>query len=291
MWHFFRREPRGRGTRDDRDLFELLKHDAEAFWKTFLDRYSNFLFYQVRRFGFDYDEAMERFVYVLERLAENDLARLRKIRTLDEKGTFKGWLATACDRLCLDWLRSIEGREYTLKAVRDLPEMTQRILKLHFFEGMRASEIREELERECQQPVSLIDVLDRLEEIFGRLSGRSCWRLLHRLGGDREAPLEEELLEALAAGSGSPEGSIRDRETEEILEEVMAVLTSQERLVLQLRFEEHLSAGKIGRALGLEEVRVRSLLRTSLSKLRREMEERRLKPTDFSVLDVSGSSQ
>ena len=80
------------------------------------------------------------------------------------------------------------------------------------------------------------------------------------------------------------------RQNEEILEEVMAVLTSQERLVLQLRFEEHLSAGNIGRASGLEEVRVRSLLRTSLSKLRREMEERRFKPSDFSLLDVSGRS-
>lgn len=90
----------------------LREPDAEAreqAWERFIAKYSRLLLFAARSLGQDYDGAMDRYVYVLERLHEGDFRRLRAY-TSDGRTKFTTWLLVVTRRLCLDHYRQRYGR-------------------------------------------------------------------------------------------------------------------------------------------------------------------------------------
>jgi RNA polymerase sigma factor (sigma-70 family) len=93
-------------------LAQLLAADEdtrEEVWPRFLDAYSRLLLFVARRNTPDYDSAMDAYTFVLEKLREHQLRRLRGYAA-DGRGKFTTWLVVVSRRLCLDYHRHRYGR-------------------------------------------------------------------------------------------------------------------------------------------------------------------------------------
>lgn len=81
----------------------------DAAWGGFVSLHSRLLLHAARSLGKDYDGAMDRYAYALERLQERDFHRLRAYRP-DGRTKFTTWLVVVFRRLCLDHYRERYGR-------------------------------------------------------------------------------------------------------------------------------------------------------------------------------------
>lgn len=95
------------------ELSELLRaQDApsrEQSWARLLERYSGLLLHAARKFGPSYDEAMDRYRYILEELQRDEFRRLKAYEP-DGPGKFSTWLLVVAHRLCGDFHRKRYGR-------------------------------------------------------------------------------------------------------------------------------------------------------------------------------------
>ena len=78
-------------------------------WTQFVSRHSRLLLHAARSLGKDYDGAMDRYTYALERLRERDFHRLRTYSP-DGRTQFTTWLLVVFRRLCVDHYRQRYGR-------------------------------------------------------------------------------------------------------------------------------------------------------------------------------------
>ena len=81
----------------------------DSAWTLFVAEYSRLLLYVARKLTPDYDTAMDAYAFVLEKLREQDLRRLRGYAA-DGRGKFTTWLVVVSRRLCLDFHRHRYGR-------------------------------------------------------------------------------------------------------------------------------------------------------------------------------------
>lgn len=81
----------------------------ETAWASFVAEYSRLLIYVTRRVTPDHDSAMDAYAFVLEKLRENEMRRLRGYAA-DGRGKFTTWLVVVSRRLCLDFHRQRYGR-------------------------------------------------------------------------------------------------------------------------------------------------------------------------------------
>ena len=81
----------------------------EATWKVFVEVYTPLLLHTAYRFGHTYDDAMDRYTYLLDHLYHNDCRRLRAFAAAGP-GRFSTWLVVVARRLFLDYHRQRYGR-------------------------------------------------------------------------------------------------------------------------------------------------------------------------------------
>lgn len=90
----------------------------EHAWEQFVAIHSRLLLHAARSLGHDYDGAMDRYTFVLERLHDQDFHRLRAY-TSDRRAKFTTWLLVVARRLCLDHYRQRYGRAPTGRGEHD----------------------------------------------------------------------------------------------------------------------------------------------------------------------------
>jgi RNA polymerase sigma factor (sigma-70 family) len=94
-------------------LAQLLEaRDAAASdqaWSEFVQQYSCVLLQVVRPLVHDYDLAMDRYAYILDRLFQDGCSRLRGYAPRPGVG-FSSWLKVVARRLCIDYYRQRYGR-------------------------------------------------------------------------------------------------------------------------------------------------------------------------------------
>ena len=78
-------------------------------WEAFVERYSRILLHTVHSHSQDYDDAMDRYAFVLEQLRKDDFARLRRFAG-NGRGRLSTWLVVVARRLCDDHHRRRYGR-------------------------------------------------------------------------------------------------------------------------------------------------------------------------------------
>lgn len=141
-----------------RVLVELLEApDPEArerAWTAFLERYHRYLLGTARFVGKGYDEAMDRYGYVLEELRADDFRRLRAYAA--ETGSkFSTWLVVVVRRLCHDYERKKYGRvRATGRKARDRGDVRRRLQDLVAEElkpGRHEDRARSNPERELRE--------------------------------------------------------------------------------------------------------------------------------------------
>jgi RNA polymerase sigma factor (sigma-70 family) len=176
--------------------------------------------------------------------------------------------------LAINWIVSQQGRRRLATPVARLPAFDQRVFALHFWRGMRASEIAAQLRAEGRE-VRLLDVLDSLDRIFRQLSPGALWRLL--TGWMRRQEPLPLLLEGDAAtlplpsAEPYPETQLLRREAETMLADALAGLPARDRLLVLLCYEDGLQVADAARLVGLSEGQARSRLRAARRYLRRRL--------------------
>lgn len=82
---------------------------AEAAWERLLERHSRLLLKVAHASGGGYDDALDRYAYIIERLREDGFRRLRHY-TPDDSCRFSTWLVIVAQRLAADHQRARYGR-------------------------------------------------------------------------------------------------------------------------------------------------------------------------------------
>lgn len=260
----------------DTELLKLFHQDAIRAWHLFCEKYSDFIYTILRRSGFDYDEAMERFVYICEKLCEQDFRRLKTIKYAGNDGDLTPWLRQVIKNLCVNWAWSEDGRKRLFGFVMEMSLREQRIFQLYFWQGQTPFEIYESLRLEHDKTVDLGNVFDALEEIFACLSDKKMWRLMSNLSRmkktlsldyeDEETGLS---LDAIDETSGNAEENLYKKEIFNQLKSALETLSAREKLVVQFRYEETMTLSEIAKMLHWEEREAVNLHKSAIYKLRK----------------------
>ena len=258
----------------DTEVLRLFHEDAAGAWRLFIDRYADLMFAALRGMGFDYDQAMDRFVYICEKLCEDDFRRLKTVRYAGQRGDLTPWVRQVVKNLSVNWLWSVEGRRRLLKPIAQLPMNDQIVFELYFWKGLSPPEIYEELRVRRFPDLDPGGVYDALERIFAQLSQKKLWRLMSNMARRRRVVSLDETDEEAGLRidppdlRANPENTLVQKEAEERLVGARAALSPREQLVIQLRFEECLAFKAIADILRLEEYVVKTMLKDILDKLR-----------------------
>jgi RNA polymerase sigma factor (sigma-70 family) len=254
---------------DDKSLLALFSSAPERAWQLFLDRYSGFLLKELRRDAVGYDAAMDVFVHVCERLAADSFRRLRQIPTLGAAGELKPWLRQVARNAQIDLRVGRDGRKRLLSFVATLPALDQRIFQLTFWQGLRPSEVLEQLRREAYE-VSPFELFEKLEQHFAALSEKMLWHLLARQKRSGESSTDLG-VDRLASAERDPLEETLRREAEARLTARLAHLPARRRLIVRLRYDDALSLEEIATIVGSSSRTVRRELAEALASLRSEL--------------------
>ena len=264
----------------DDQLLALFHTRPERAWDLFIDRYADLILSCLRHLGFRHDEAMDRFVYICEKLSDKEYRRLKTIRFTGSRGELVPWIRTVVARLSTSWAWSAHGRRRLFRSIASLPEREQRVFELHFWSGLTPSRVLEQLRVELQGEISLADILDALEVIFAHLSDHQRWRLMSNLSRSRETvaiaavdPRTGAAFEPAASGADAEE-TLLCRERCRAADRALADLAPRDRLIVQLRYEKALSLAQVAEIVNLSVATVKSSIRSSLETMRRQAAER-----------------
>lgn len=267
------------GNRDeltDSELLVLFRSRPDQAWPLFLDRHTETILRHLRRLGFSDDDAMDRFVYVCEKLAEERCRRLRTVKFAGREGDLEPWLRTVVERLAVSWAWSAVGRRRLLRPIEHLGPLEQRVFALHFWQGLPPAAIEESLKAE-HEAVDLPTVLDALARVLDVLSPAKLWRLVAGLTRGR-APAQLGVDGDENGGMTEPTEPGEDAETallraesEARLDRELQFLDSRERLIVQLRFEETMTFKEIGELLGISARAARNAADRAIGQLRQRL--------------------
>lgn len=166
-----------------RNLLEAAEGSArEQAWTEFLDSYSRLILFVARQTPGDYDDVMDRYAFVVERLREPGHRRLRTYAA-DGRGKFTTWLMVVARRLCIDHNRLKHGRSPDPEA-RD-PASRSRLLEL-----VLPPEIMERLpdgQAPADEELDRKQILERLDAAVATLSSSDQLLVALRYRDDRSA--------------------------------------------------------------------------------------------------------
>jgi RNA polymerase sigma factor (sigma-70 family) len=246
-------------------------------WAEFLDVYSPVLFQTARACTSDTDAAADCYLHICERLARNGFQRLLKFK-INGRASFTTWLRVVARNLCFDWHRSQHGRPRPFKSLQHLSPLELEIYNSRFVHGTSQQETLRLLE--SQFPGIGFSELTEIEErLQGTLTSRQQWLLRTRRQLEFETPVavadheDEPGTVDVADPSPNQETQVVNKEQQAMLGKCLSSLPVQERLMLQLRFEQELSLDEIARLCGLQDAqRVHRVLASVLKKLRHAIE-------------------
>jgi len=255
----------------DHLLHQLNSGDAGAAWAAFVDAYAGLMMRTVTQFEYEQERSNECFLYVCEKLYEDQFRRLLTFNT-SGRASFSSWLTTVVFNLCIDWHRKEFGRARMLPAIAALPAFDQRVYQYCYEEQMSAEECYELLKSEIPGLVRQ-QVPDALGRIHALLTPRQRWQLSVRLRGrnrGRTLP-PHELLDRVPDPAPAPESLVRLHEEAETLQKALSRLTVAQRVLLHLRFREGLTYERIARMEHLGDAhRARRQVQSALQALRVE---------------------
>lgn len=259
----------------DSELLELFQVNPPRAWRLFIDRYGDAMFSLIRSLGFDYDQAMDRFTFVCEKLCEKDFRRMKAIKYAGSRGDLTPWIRQVVKRLCINWAWSEDGRKRLLKPIASLGPLEQRVFELYFWQGLTPSQIDERLRQEHFTNFESTSVFDALEQILSRISEKKLWRLVSNLSRSRgaisldEPDDESGIVPDVAADGPDPETELIQREQDQILQRALRHLPAQQVLMLQFRYEHALRPGEIADLMRLDERDIHRSLEDGLKTLRK----------------------
>ena len=258
-------------------LLEALRSpNSRDAWVEFLGTYSPVLYQTARASTSSEDDAADCYLHICERLARDGFRRLLKFKP-QGKAAFTTWLRVVARNICLDWYRSQYGRVRPFKSLQCLSPLEIEIYNQRFVRGVSQEETLQRLEYQFPG-VSLADLSTIEEQLQTSMTSRQRWILGTRIRPEFSSPVavagEEDDSDAVDVPDPGPSQEQRyvEQERQSRLETSVAELPTQERLLVQLRFEQDLSLEEIARVCGFNDAQqVHRRLAAILKKLRTSM--------------------
>ena len=257
-------------------LVELGSSDAQSAWESFLRGYGAVLYQVARASTREQEEAADCFVFVCEKLAEKDYRRLRRFKP-DGAASFVTWLRVVTKNLCFDWQRKVHGRPRPFKFLDNLSALELEVYQCRYERGLSGDDTLRHVR--STWPTVTREAVNEIDSRIARLlSPRQLWILSTRLASNTAVPLEADNDERgfmePADPAPSPELAIFNEQEQARLQRSVDSLVPDERLIVQLRFEDELSLQEIAQLTGLGDAqRAQRKLVSILKKLRDAMEE------------------
>ena len=256
-------------------LADLGSGDPQEAWAEFLREHSTQMLQVIRYFESDADKASDCFQFVCERLVEQRFRRLRKFK-LDGVAKFSTWLRAVVRNLCLDWRRKEFGRQRLFHSVSRLSLFDQEVFRFIYVRGNTTEESLLTLAPQFPQ-VTATRVSESRERIEKELTTNQRWLLATRaaqitptMSALVNSP--ETLAREIPDSQPDPEEQTIQNENRTKLRSVLRGLTTRERLLVRLRFEQELTLEQCARLVGLGNAqRVDRQLKEILARLRNEM--------------------
>lgn len=230
---------------------ERLSSDAagEA-WAEFLREYTPLIRHVVRHHEHDPANAEDSFNYVCEALSDDGFRRLRNFRP-DGPARFRTWLVAVVANLCRDRRRRQRGRDRPFQAVARLPELDQQVYRLMFVQGNSRAACLAELAPRFPGLTDAV-VAEINARLFGLLTPQQRWQLSARPHvpvrcGSRSGTGEDDPMDRVEAGGPGPEDEAAMLQERQQLRQALAGLTSGQRLLLRLRYEQGLTLAEVAR--------------------------------------------
>ena len=240
-------------------------------WVAFLESYTPVLYQTARACTPNEDAAADCYLHICERLARNGFRRLRKFNP-GGRASFTTWLRVVARNLCFDWHRSQSGRRRPFKSIERLSPLQLEVYNARIVEGNSHQETLYRVQS-LFSDVGFSEVSEIEEKLQGSLSSRQQWILgsAHpaevsvAVAGDEDEPGTLDIADP----TPNQEMQVVDLEQQVRLRKGLASLPAQERLLLQLRFEQELTLEEIARLCGFKRPQgVHRILTAVLAKLR-----------------------
>lgn len=219
--------------------------DAGPAWVEFLDRHAQLIMNTANQFEYEQDRINECFLFVCEKLNDDGF---RRLLNFNPRGVakFRTWLGAVVFNLCVDWHRKEFGRVTLLPAISALPAFDQSVYRLVIEQGIKKETCFQTLRADFPDLTREL-VATSVRRIHSLLTPRQRWQLSVRNRGRRQArggPAQGR-VEGLPDPGSSPETEAQTQQELEALQNAIAHLPADQRLLLKLRFQEGLSLKKI----------------------------------------------
>lgn len=236
-------------------LARLAARDESA-WREFLERYAPLLLQVAREAERDPDDAGDAFLFICEHLREDDCRRLRQWSPSTTGASFETWLRVVAWNLARDARRHRRGRFRPLAAIRRMPLLLQRLYRLRHEEGLTSDQAFAVLQPEFPG-LSRAAAHVAEAEVERALGSRERFVLSVRrpVVQSLDAPEEDARQPAAVPPDTTPdpEAATIRRDEFERLRLVLDQLAPEDRLLVQLRFEQDLTLSRIAVMLGLKD--------------------------------------
>lgn len=253
-------------------LSALQSSDKRSAWRDFLDRYSALIYHVVRSFDCDPDRSGNCFVFICERLSDNDFHRLRKFDPAG-RASFSTWLCAVTRNLCLDWHRKEHGRLRVFGSVLRRNEADQLLFELVFRRGFSIEEARQELS--CRGiDLSFAALEERIGDLRRCMSSRQLWLLSSGKILETSIDLDEQGTHVAEPvhPAPDPETLLALRETHEQVSAALGSLPDSDRLLVRLRYQEGLTLQQVAKLVGLKDAQTADRrLRDIIDQLRQSL--------------------
>ena len=252
-------------------LSPLQQGHTDAAWDAFLARYRRLIFASIRHYTQDYDDGMELFAHVCERLHADGMARLRTRAETTGRARYSTWLVAVVRHLTVDWFRHRDGRRRLPALAHDLPPLRRRIFELIFVEHCGHIEAYEQLRSRDGADLPFHSYLAELRETYRAVTaGRRG-----RLAGELAAPAPE-------PDSDEPTAPLEAAERHDRLARALGDLAPEDRTALELYLVEDLPADRVATIVGLANAKaVYNRVYRTLAELRDRLERAGLRRGDL----------
>lgn len=250
-------------------LKSLKRNPPDKAWARFLQLFSPVLMKAANYHTQSSELAKDCFLFICEKLVERGFEHLDRFDPGRGVG-FRSWLAAVANNLALDWHRQQFGRTRLPRAVQAMSELDQAVYRLKYLKRMENAAclalLRRHFPRIGRQQLS--ESLARLHQAF---SPQARWRLsfVNRPRAQRQVSYESGFVTLDFDNDDAPHEEAVVQQKTRHLERALAQLSTQQRLLLRLRFEQQLSLEQAARITGCSNLhQARRMIEKAITQLR-----------------------
>lgn len=268
------------------------RKDPDSAWEMFISRYNKLVMAVIHKLVDDYDEAMDLYVYTLEKVKERDCKRLTDYSVKPRSYGFDTWIAVVARNCCMDWFRKEKGRKRLLKCIENMPEIDQWTFRYTYWHKYSYDTTFLLLKSKHGFEGSFEELLSIVAQIENSLQRGTHWKFQQNW----HSILPARSIESYESGQKTEENPgtgekdptthhlIRE-DTLRYMEEYFGSLSPEEQMIIHLHYYRDRSLREVARIMKLGSVwKVHRILHKALQKLKKNLLKKGIGPSDLDQL-------